>query len=368
MSARRRFVPASVGLTAFGLFVLVLAAQEPRKPTNLSAPVPQGRMPNRVHVFEDYETEIEKRWWLRGTPEVKNVPPGSTRACRAAPSKDFDDKMGDPKATYHAVVFNPVPGPPVGPNTRLSFRCWLQGTGTLRVQIFSLTNNYHRHLTLTDLPQGRWAAATVDMTQALRPDGSGGPLSENERIDDIQFYVDPPAELIIDDIVLYDAALPDEQRPFPKRVIFTGWFDTGQQGKEWPGAFAIVAKPKPHTWKAAKSVPNPETGTPWVRMHLRGERPLGAATHLRFRYLLTGGDRMQLHLANSKTKDNYRLELTGLKQGEWAEATVDFAASQRTDGRPGTPKAGDRVEELWFVLPKGAELLVDDVLLYEPGE
>ncbi len=36
------------------------------KPTNPSAPVEQGRMPYRVHVIENYETDIERRWWLCG--------------------------------------------------------------------------------------------------------------------------------------------------------------------------------------------------------------------------------------------------------------------------------------------------------------
>lgn len=335
----------------------------PAQPTNVSKIVAQGQMPNRVHVVEDYETEIEKRWWLRGEPETKNVPPGRTRACRATPTKDFDDKMGDPKAMYRAVVFNPVPGPPMGKNTRLSFNYRLKGTSTLRVQIYSLTNNYHRHLTLTDLPQEKWQCIAVDMTQARRPDGTGGPLSENERIDDIQFYIDPAAELIIDDIVLYDAALPDEKRPFPKRVIFTGWFDTGQQGKEWPGDFQIINKQKPHTWKAARSVANLERGVPWIRLHLRGERPLGDATHLRFRYHLTGADAMVVVLVNRTRKANHGVELENLKQGEWAETTLDFDRDSRRQ-----PKKGDRVDEVRFLLPKGAELLLDDVLLYEPGK
>jgi hypothetical protein len=55
---------------------------------------------------------------------------------------------------------------------------------------------------LTNLPQGRWETATADMTSVRRPNGSGGPLAEDERIDDIQFYVHPRAELLIDDIVL----------------------------------------------------------------------------------------------------------------------------------------------------------------------
>ncbi|NIP92380.1 MAG: hypothetical protein GWO24_02435, partial [Akkermansiaceae bacterium] len=96
--------------------------------------------------------------------------------------------------------------------------------------------------------------ATVDLTEARRPDGSGGPLAADERIDDIQFYIEPSGDLLIDDIVLYEAADDDEPRPFPARSIFTGWFDTGVQGKEWPGEFEIVPHEKPRGWDAAKSV------------------------------------------------------------------------------------------------------------------
>jgi len=72
------------------------------------------------------------------------------------------------------MTFNPVPGPPMGKNTRLSFRCWLKGTDTLRVQLYSLTNGYHRYLSVSGLEQGKWLDGCVDMTQMRRPDGSGG--------------------------------------------------------------------------------------------------------------------------------------------------------------------------------------------------
>ena len=269
--------------------------------------------PNRVHVFEDYETEIERRWWLRG--KAGNGEPRRRVFRRRSPTsgpaaatetKDFDDKMGDPKRTYKAVIFNPVPGPPMGQRTRLSFRYWLKGTDAIRVQIYSLTNNYHRRLELTGLPQARWETKTVDMTTLRRPDGSGGPLSEDERIDDIQFYIDPAAELIIDDIVLYDAegrlcrpitsaihhhirpaqpALPNSRR----RVIFTGWFDTGKQGQEWPGTFDIVPNQTPRTWKAARAVADPKTGEARLRINLRGQRPIGSDAELFLRYSLSKG-------------------------------------------------------------------------------
>jgi hypothetical protein len=203
-------------------------ANQPTPPV-IAQSIPRGGLPARVHVFEDYETDIERRWWLAGKLETGNVPPGSRRACRGLLCRDFDGQMGRRGATYRAVIFNPVPGPPMGENTRLSFRYWLKGTDRLRVQIYSLSNGYHRQLVREGLPQGTWQAATVDMTAARRPDGSGGALAADERIDDIQFYVDPAAELLIDDIVLYDAAATTETAPFPRRLLFTGWFDTGRQ-------------------------------------------------------------------------------------------------------------------------------------------
>jgi inosine-uridine nucleoside N-ribohydrolase len=323
--------------------------------------VPQGGMPARVHVAEDFDNNIERRWWMSGKEETTILRPGGIRACRGVLTHDFDDLLGNPRAMWTAVVFNPVPGPPMGPNTRLSFRYWLKGTDTLRVQIYSLTNGYHRHLILKDLPQEKWQDATVDMTVARRPDGTGGPLSEDERIDDIQFYTDPTAELVIDDIVLYDAAPKGEKRPFPARVHFTGLFDTGKQGKEWPGDFEIVPHKPPLKWKAARAIINPASEDPWIRLHVRGERAMGETTKLRFRYHLTGAESMRVQLMNRTTKEPHTVELKKLDKEKWSETTIDF--SQDKSG----PRKGDRVDEIRFLLPRGAELLIDDVLLYEKG-
>lgn len=295
----------------------------------LGAPVERGGMPARVHVAEDYETEIERRWWLCGRPD--------RGVCRGTPAHDFDDKMGDPGQVYTAVVFNPVPGPPMGPRTRLAFRYFLRGSDRLKVQIYSLSKGYHRHLWLTGLPQGQWRGGAVDMTQARRPDGSGGPLAEDERIDDIQFYTDADAELAIDDIVLYDAAPPGEKAPFPRRIVFTGGFDTGRQGPEWPGRFEIVAREK---WKAARSVGGE------ILLGLRGERPLRGPARLRFACRLTGADRLELRLSGSV------MTLEGLAANTWSSREVDL------------PRLSS-LESLHFVVHEGAELLLDDVFAYE---
>jgi hypothetical protein len=248
----------------------------------------------------------------------------------------------------------------MGPNTRLSFRAWLKGSSELRVQIYSLSNGYHRHLLLKDLPQGAWQNLTVDMTRCRKPDGSGGPLAAGERIDDIQFYADPDAELIIDDVVLYDAADAAEWQPFPKSLLFTGWFDSGKQGEHWPGDFEIVEKGKPETGKAARSVPKGDAA--WLRVHLRGERTAGGSTNLRFSYRLEGATSLRVGLVNRTAKTTHEIELKGLSTEGWATTTLRFADAT------GKLKAGDKVDEIHFFVPAGGTLLVDDLLLYEPGD
>jgi hypothetical protein len=339
------------------------AAWPTMRVVNESKMVSRGNMPHRVHVFEDFETDIEKRWWLAGRLETRNTPPGSKRALRGVLTQDFDDRQGETKTLYTAVVFNPVPGPPMAGKTHLSFRYWLKGTDTLRVQLYSLSNGYHRCLMLKGLPQEKWMEGNVDMTQMRKPDGTGGPLSGDERIDDIQFYADPRAELLIDDIVLYDAADVKEMRPFPKRLLFTGWFDSGKQGKEWPGSFEIDQK-KGYFWHAAKSAPHPRIkDSTWINVGLRGDRPVGTATHLAFRYKLDGGDAMKVLVESPNLVEPVSVELKGLAQREWTHMIIDIdkAAPKRL-------RRGDTVREVTFLASKGVRMWVDDLLLYEPAK
>jgi hypothetical protein len=317
--------------------------------------VEQGGMPHRVHVAEDFDNDIERRWWMSGRPETQLLPPGSRRACRSVLTHDFDDLLMVSREMHAAVIFNPVPGPPMGKNTRLSFRYWLDGTDTLRVQLYSLSNGYHRQLVVERLQQKQWQLATVDMTQARRPDGTGGPLSEGERIDDIQFYADPDAQIIIDDIVLYEAARDGETRPFPARIIFTGWFDTGAQGREWPGEFMLVADAG-NFWRAAQSVENRKTGRPWLRIGLRGLRALGEKSAISLRYRLKGAQSLEIRLVNSATGARQIAEVESPKQDVWADAKVELETKKLAS-----------VDEIHLLVPKGGELLVDDLLLFEPG-
>jgi hypothetical protein len=201
------------------------------------------------------------------------------------------------------------------------------------------------------------------MRDMRKPDGTGGALSEKdfERIDDIQFYADPRAELLIDDIVLYDAAVEGETRPFPKRFLFTGWFDTGKQGVNWPGNFEIAPK-LGYFWHAAKAVPNPmDKDSAWINVGLRGNRPVGDATHMSFRYKLDGTDTLKIALESPNFVEPITMEPKGLKKGEWAETSVDWNSAKLK------LRKGDSVNAVNFHVPATAQLLVDDLLLYEPA-
>jgi len=320
--------------------------------------IPQGNFPVRVHAFEDYDTDHDKRWWMSGKLETADTPTKGGRAQRAVLTQDFDDRQGNMETMYRAVIFNPVPGPPMGANTRLSFKYKRMSVGEIRVQLYSLTNGYHRYTNVQGgLKLDEWGEACVDLTEMRRPDGTGGPLAKDERIDDIQFYTDSGRELLIDDIVLYEAATPGETRPFPKRVLYTGLFDTGKQGKEWPGTFEIVNHEKPRTWKAAKSVLDKD-GKPRLVLGLRGARRLDEQTELTFRYKFTGQGEIAVSLLNAKgdAPDNVRSSFKP-KVDEWAEVTLKF-----------TPAKGTFAEAIAFGLPEKSELLIDDVLLYTPGD
>jgi inosine-uridine nucleoside N-ribohydrolase len=363
-----RVTDAIAGLQAAGFPHFDLQVnREQKEQQHVVKPLTDNRLSRRVHVVEDYETDIERRWWLAGRLETKDVPPARSksvpnrRCCRGTLTKIFDARMGDQTRLYRAVIFNPVPGPPMGPKTRLAFRYRIKGSGTLKVQVYTLSKGYHRFLTLTGLPQDKWQAAVVDMTKARRPDGSGGPLSENERIDDIQFYTSPHAELLIDDIVLYDAAPDSETRPFPKRIVFTGWFDTGKQGNEWPGDFEIVPHQKPLAWKAAASVANKSSGKPWIRTSLRGRRTLSRATAVRFRYHFTGKGSLQVGFADGKrTPRPPALPLQPVT-GRWTEATLRFAFPARSFSKL---PAADAIR--FQVDDKAGRLSIDDLLIVEP--
>ena len=72
----------------------------PQPPKNVSKLVERGGFPAKVHVFEDYDTDIEKRWWMCGKLEVKDVPPDG----RALLSRRADAGLRRPSGRHENDV------------------------------------------------------------------------------------------------------------------------------------------------------------------------------------------------------------------------------------------------------------------------
>jgi hypothetical protein len=89
---------------------------------------------------------------------------------------------------------------------------------------------------------------------------------------------------------------------------------------------------------------------------MRGFRRLSEVNHVRFRYRLTGAKKMSVTLANSQG-GRIKADLSDLQEGSWQEATAIFKED------PEMPFA----DEIQFRVAADAELLIDDVLLFEPG-
>ena len=101
----------------------------------------------------------------------------------------------------------------------------------------------------------------------------------------------------------------------------------------------------------------------WTRLSLRGERQLDGKAELFFRYRAQGAERVEVEPFHSKAGTAVDRRTVGLTNGSWGEATVAF--DLRAGGNP--PRVVPVADEIRFLLPAGAELLVDDVLLYTPG-
>jgi hypothetical protein len=317
-----------------------------------------GNFPHRIWAACDFEGRTPDYAWF-GPAETNNIPKYSGN--RTA--------LGVNKKPYMTGI-NPVPGPRMGKENWLFVRYFLKSGTEATFQHFSLTSGDNWHVRATGLETGKWAELTLNFTRdARRNDGSKHPFGEGERMDDFKVFAGH--EILLDDVVFFanDPGLPPEPEPFPKRVIFLAAFDTGPKEKYWTGDFEIVDKqPEGAWWRAARSVPRKDGKAQIVRLEIAPPRPVGARTKLRFRYHLAGASTMTVQIFDATVQDNRRVNLTGLKQGEWTTHYVDFTSdSRRNDGTAGAFAAGNLVDDLFFFVPEKATLWVDEVVLFDAG-
>lgn len=158
--------------------------------------------PNRVIFLAGFDTGAKDRYWPGDFELAETPPPGSFwRAARAIP-------RGNGASKGVSLVIDPPR--PVGTRTKLRFRYHLTGASTMTLQIFDLTAQDNRHITLTNLAQGEWTTRYVDFTRdSRRNDGSDAPFDAGHAVDAVFFFVTPdgsqPVELYVDEVVLFDA-------------------------------------------------------------------------------------------------------------------------------------------------------------------
>jgi hypothetical protein len=376
-----------VGVMLGGLALLwlgtTLADDAPRQRGRAKAEETRpAAFPHRIWAACDFEGQTPDYAWF-GPPETRNIPryPGNFTALgvKEKPYKDFSALM---------TGINPVPGPMMGKVNKLYLRYFLKGGTEATFQYFSLTREDNNHIHVTGLKEGAWSELTLNFTRdAARNDGSAEPFAEGERMDDFKVFVGKPKdgkdyELFLDDVIFFaeDPSLPAEKEPFPNRVVFLAAFDTGidakSKSKYWPGEFDVVTKskgaPEGSYWGVAKAVPRKEGKGKWVRLQIAPPRPVGEHTKLRFRYHLAGSAKMTVQIFDATDQDNRHVPLTGLKQGIWAFASVDFTKDgKRNDGKDTPFAAGHKVDDLFFfVEPDGdgeVDLFLDEVVLFDAG-
>jgi putative heme-binding domain-containing protein len=334
--------------------------------------------PHRIWAACDFEARLPDYAWF-GPPVTTDIP--------AYPGNATVLGVGERPYRDHAALMtgiNPVPGPCMGKENYLYLRYRLQSATEATFQHFSLSSEDNNHVRVTDLTEGKWSEATMNFSRdARRNDGTPGvPFQEWERMDDLKVFVGKPGDgkdydLLIDDVVFFseDPALPAESEPFPNRVIFLAAFDTGvspaERPKYWPGEFELVLKgAPPGTYRgAARVVPHAATRGKWIRLQVAPPKPVGEHTKLRFRYHLKGATALTVQVFDLTDMDNRHVRLEGLKQGEWAFAYADFTKDgKRNDGSESPFAAGHKVDDLFFFVEAGADLLVDEVCLFDAGK
>ena len=154
--------------------------------------------PKRVILLAAFDTGPKEKYWP-GNFEILDKPPEGAwwKAARSVERKDGKAQI---------IRIEIAPPRPVGAHTKLRFRYHLTGASTMTVQIFDATVQDNRHVNLTGLKQGEWTTQYVDFTRdSRRNDGTTGPFTAGNLVDDLFFFVPAKATLWVDEVVLYDA-------------------------------------------------------------------------------------------------------------------------------------------------------------------
>src|SRR5262249_51233877 len=96
---------------------------------------------------------------------------------------------------------------------------------------------------------------------------------------------------------------------------------------------------------------------------------MGKVNKLYLRYFLEGTNEAIFQHFSLSSNDNNHIRVSGLTQGKWSEATLNFSRdARRNDGTPGVPfKEGERMDDFQLYIGKANDgkdyqLFIDDVI------
>jgi len=175
----------------------IFFAEEPGLP-----PEPEP-FPRRVMFLAAFDTGINpasaRAKYFPGQWALPERPPAGSywQVAAAVPVKGGEGRH---------VRLEMKPPRPVGPNTKLRFRCHLKGASKLTVSLHDATAKKDRSVELADCAQGKWTTRYV----AFSTDGKavgGGRMPAGSKVDAVTFAIPPgkDAALCVDEVVLYDA-------------------------------------------------------------------------------------------------------------------------------------------------------------------
>lgn len=171
---------------------------------NEDAPIEEEPFPRRVISVLGFDPVEEYHPWthtdyqiIRKGDHLEN----DWGVCSALP------KEGEQFKRIRLIIDPPQA---VGATTRLRFRYYVKGAARVQAMIFDLTDRDNRHIVLENPVQGAWHRATLDFTaDGIKNNGNQTPFEPGSLVDDIFFLAWPAqgeqVELLVDDLVLYDA-------------------------------------------------------------------------------------------------------------------------------------------------------------------
>ncbi len=169
-------------------------------------------------------------------------------------------------------------------------------------------------------------------------------------------------------------AVAEERRPerFPHRIWAAcdfeaqtpsyGWFGAKETDNipKYPGNVTVLRARGPYQSFAALMVGmNPVPGP-----------MMGKVNKMYCRYFLKGADQATFQHFSLSSSDNCNIRVSGLKQGAWSEATLNFTRdSRRNDGSAGAFREGERMDDLKIFVGKPNdgqtyEMRIDDVIFF----